>query len=235
VDSVCEKKAIDFEQVARDIGFTVVRIIIAPGVERFASPIPEKFGYGKHVNVATSVGFERILSVAGPYGGLLIRLNDGKIPQRIGFVDCAEAQNRKRDKPYYPSFMYAMKEAIVAKEKVKNLEVCMFFSDVGEEIERRCINTGIISFKTGKVIAIREVAEGKNLVVEFIENGKAMTEEFELIVLSVRPEPPSKIRELAKKLDLEIETSEFWDAEDISLVETSKPGIFLALGSATGN
>lgn len=227
--AVCEKKAIDFEQVARDIEFSVDRIIIAPGVERSVSRFPEKFGYGKHVNVVTSFEFESILSVAGPYGGLLIRPYDGEIPQRIGFIDCVETRNRE-DKSYYPSFMYAMKEAIIAKEKIGNLQVCMFFSDVGEKIESSCVKTGMASIKKGQVTAVRELAESKNLVVEFIESGKAATEEFELIVLSVRPEPPNKIRELAKKLDLKIETSEFWDAEDISLVETSKPGIFLLLG-----
>lgn len=52
---------------------------------------------------------------------------------------------------------------------------------------------------------MREIDESKILVVDFIE----------LIVLSVRPEPPDEIDKLAKKLDLKLEGYEFWDTKDV--------------------
>ena len=222
----CHTKAIDFKQADQDVELLVDSIIVTPGAERFPSPIPKEFGYGKYLNVITGVEFERILSDNGPYDGLVIRPYDGEIPRKIAFVQCLEPQDTY-------SFSYAMKEILIAQKKVEGLEAHLFFPDAGigeEELEKYLGKEAKVSLKRARVLAIREIAESKNIVIEFIEgeSSQSREEEFEMAVLSTGFELPTDIGELNRKLGLEAKGHCFWETADTSLVETAKAGVFFA-------
>ena len=69
----------------------------------------------------TSLEFERILSAGGPTTGHVQRPSDGQDPQKIAWLQCVGSRDLNRcDNEYCSSVccMYAIKEAIIAKEHV---------------------------------------------------------------------------------------------------------------------
>jgi len=228
--AVCHPKAIDYTQVDSEIELEAESIIIAPGVERITPSIDAKFGYGKYINVITLPEFERILSDGGPYKGLVLRPYDGEIPRRVAFVPCNAHQDAR-------SLSYAVKAALVAQGKVQGLETHLFFSNAEvhhNEIERYLGKGSKISVRSGKVSAISEDESTKNLLVEFVESRQTRKEEFQLVVLLTTSELPNEIKELARKLGVDLVSCRFQDTADTSLVKTSKEGLFLTGLAFTG-
>ncbi|MBI4621289.1 MAG: hypothetical protein HY739_14225 [Desulfobacterales bacterium] len=203
----CDKDAIVFEQADEKLDISVDFMIITTGVERVCSPPPERFGYGRYANVVTDVEFERILSDNGPYVGLLIRPFDGEIPRKIGFV-CWADNNEGRGESGIKSLSYAIHEAMLAKNKVDGLEISLFLPDNDDYIKELKRNDGKVPgviTKKGRITAIKEVQESKNLIVRWDENGNVREDEFEMLILSTMPEPTTYIIELAKRLDINLE------------------------------
>lgn len=224
--AVCKPKAIDYAQVDSDIELEADSIIITPGVERIPASIEEKFGYGKYINVITSSEFERILSDSGPYKGLVLRPYDGEIPRKIALV----SGNTQGDASL-PS--YAAKAALAAQQKVQGLEVHFFLPNdepIRNEIEKYVGENSKISIRNGKVSAITESEDTRNLMVAFIEgkSKKIKQEEFELVVLLTAFDLPKAEKELAKKLGINVDNHKFQYTADTSLVKTSKEGIFFS-------
>jgi len=227
----CTKKAIDFEQAGQDIELVADSIILAPGAERFSCSIDDKFGCGIYTNVITGLEFERILSDTGPYGGLVLRPYDGEIPKKIAFVQCADYHGEGCECAYR-SLAYAVKEATLARSKVDALEVSVFFSGAGEhEEEFGRLHEQPSSFRVvkGEVLSVSEVEDSKNLVIKFVENDQPpQEEEFERVVLSTATRVASNIEEVTRKLGVQTGKRCYWEKEDTSLSETSRPGVFLA-------
>jgi len=221
--AICHAEAIDFTDTDKEIEIEVDSIVLAPGVERISSRVDEKFGYGKYVNVINFLEFERILSSAGPYGGLILRPYDGETPKKIAFVQCP----KERDNSLL--FNYAAKEALYAGEKVKGLEAHLFFPNIGvNELERYFDENSKVSLRKGEVVKVTEKQSNKNLVLRFNEDGKENEEEFEMVILLTWLELPSHMKELNEKLGLSLKGEPFWEAEDISPKKTSKSGVFFA-------
>jgi heterodisulfide reductase subunit A-like polyferredoxin len=224
----CHTKAINFDDPDSDIELEIDSIIITPGAERIPATCELRFGYGKYINVVTSLEFERILSDAGPYGGLVLCPYDGEIPRRIAFV---QRINHWGGEGGHRSLLYAMKEALIAQRKAGDLEAHIFFPDeepLEDEFKKYFGRESKANLRKGKVLAIREIEENKNLVVQFAENGQMKEEEFDMVVLLTGLELPAEIKELGRKLGLELKSQSFWDTGDTSLAETPKSGIFLA-------
>ena len=88
--------------------------------------------------------FERILSASGPTRGHVKRLSkDGRDPKKIAWLQCVGSRDVNRcDNAYCSSVccMYAIKEAVIAKEHAgKDLDCAIFFMDMrthGKEFER---------------------------------------------------------------------------------------------------
>lgn len=217
----CHTKAIDLDDPDSDIELEVGSIIITPEVERVHSRIEARFGYGRYINVVTSLEFERMLSDSGPYGGLVVRPYDGEIPGRIAFVPALKHED-------IHSLSYAMKEALITQSKFRDLDISIFSIDGIPQDEFRRYFDSKVSPRKGKVLTIREAEENKNLMVEFVENGQTKEEEVELVVLLVGLELSSGVTELNSKLGLKLKGRNFWETGDTSLIETGKSGVFLA-------
>jgi len=229
--AVCHPKAIDYAQVDSEIEIEADSIVIAPGVARILSNIEERFGYRKYINVITFPEFERILNDNGPYNGLILRPYDGEIPKRVAFVP----GNAHRDAQLLP---YAIKAALAAQGKVQDLETHLFFPDsevCQDEIKKYLGKASKITVGSGEVLAISEDETTKNLVVEFADSKQTRQEEFQLVVLLTTPELPEDVKELTRKLGLELTSYSFQETADAALVKTSKEGIFFTgLASTEG-
>ncbi len=82
-------------------------------------------------NVLTSLEFERILSASGPTMGHLVRPSDQNEPKKIAWLQCVGSRDTNRCGNGYCSSvccMYAIKDAMVAKEHAEGDLDCVIFN-----------------------------------------------------------------------------------------------------------
>ncbi|RLB26521.1 MAG: heterodisulfide reductase, partial [Deltaproteobacteria bacterium] len=87
-EKFCPSGAINFEERERELTVQVGSVILAPGFETFDPARYTQYRYAKHMNVITSIEFERILASTGPTSGHLVRPSDGKEPSKIAWLQC---------------------------------------------------------------------------------------------------------------------------------------------------
>ncbi|NTV42240.1 MAG: CoB--CoM heterodisulfide reductase iron-sulfur subunit A family protein [Syntrophobacteraceae bacterium] len=244
-EKFCPASAVDFNQKERIHKIEVGSVILAPGFSAFNPSVYDTYGYGKYPNVITSMEFERILSASGPFEGHLVRPSDGKGPKRIAWLQCVGSRDIHHGARGYCSgvcCMYAIKEAVIAKEHAKEgLDTAIFFMDMrtyGKDFERyynRAKDEMGVRFIRSRVHSIEPVGPKlEDLRIEYVdESGESRAEEFDLVVLSVGLESSAGIRDLAEKLQVELSGDGFTIGSDFNPVATSKPGIF-ACGAFSG-
>ena len=140
---ICPTGAVDFDQKPTTASVQVGSIILAPGFEPFNPAKFDNYHYAKHPNVITAMEMERLLSASGPTGGHLVRLSDHKEPKKIAWFQCVGSRDMNRcDNSYCSSVccMYAIKEAVIAKEHAGDgLDCAVFYMDIrthGKDFER---------------------------------------------------------------------------------------------------
>lgn len=113
---------------------------MAPGFNPYDPKGLDTYGYGLFPNVVTSMQFERILSASGPTGGHLVRPSDHKEPKKIAWLQCVGSRDINRCEHGYCSSvccMYAIKEAVIAKEHAGLILIVQFFLYGYEDLWKR--------------------------------------------------------------------------------------------------
>ncbi|MFX1326528.1 MAG: hydrogenase iron-sulfur subunit [Promethearchaeota archaeon] len=196
----CDKEAIIYEDSEKIFNYKVGAIIISVGFELFdASKLPE-YGWGNYSNVITTFEFERLINAAGPTNGELVRPSDLKKPKNVAFINCVGSRD-KRFNPYCSNFccMESIKDSLLIKEHWPDVEVTIFFIDIRafgkgfEELYSRSREEGVL-FIRGRPGQIKENPINNNLIVsvENISTGTMLSEEFDLVVLSIGVEGSSE-------------------------------------------
>ena len=236
----CKADAITLEghaQLAQTVDLDVGSVILAPGFEPFDPSKFDSYNYANHPNVITSMEMERILSASGPTGGHLVRPSDHKEPKKIAWFQCVGSRDLNRcDNSYCSSVccMYAIKEAVIAKEHAgDDLECTIFFMDMrthGKEFERFYDNAKEkgVRFVRSRVHTIDPVPDTDDLTVRYVtESGGLVNENFDQIVLSVGLQTNPETIALAEKLDIELTQGNFCKTDVFEPVETSQKGIYV--------
>jgi len=238
----CKKKcpagAIDYDQKEKQITLNVGSVILAPGFEPFNPRGLDNYQYANLPNVITSLEFERILSASGPTGGHVVRPSDQKEPKKIAWFQCVGSRDlNKCDNAYCSSVccMYAIKEAVIAKEHAGNgLDCSIFFMDMrtpGKEFERfyeNAKNKSGVNFIRSRVHTITPIGDTGNLELRYVtESGEAKTEVFDMVILSIGLQTPPALVDLAGKLGIELTPGKFCKTDTFTPVSTSKEGIFV--------
>ncbi len=235
----CGVDAIDHRQEDETIELEVGSIILAPGFEPFDPSGMTHYGYGRHPNVMTAMEFERILSASGPTMGHLTRPSDGRAPRSIAWIQCVGSREEHRcDHAYCSSVccMYAVKEAVIAKEHAgSDLDCTIFYMDMrthGKDFERYyddARNKHGVRFIKSRVPAIDTVQGRDDLLITYVNDEMVpMTESFDLVVLSVGMETPEQLKSLAWKLDIDLTPGHFCASDSFHPVATSREGIFVS-------
>jgi heterodisulfide reductase subunit A len=243
-EKFCPAGAVNFDQKETVHQLKVGSVILAPGFKPFDPTVYDTYGYGKFPNVITSMEFERILSASGPFEGHLVRPSDKKVPKKIAWLQCVGSRDSQRGAHGYCSgvcFMYAIKEAVIAKEHSKEgLDTAIFFMDMrtyGKEFERyynRAKEETGVRFIRSRVHSIETAAGSDDLLIEYAtELGEIKTEVFDMVVLSIGLEMDGNIRQLADRLQVKLDADGFTATSDFAPVKTSRPGIF-ACGAFPG-
>jgi heterodisulfide reductase subunit A len=233
-ESFCEAGAIKYDQQDKTETIEVGAVVLAAGYEIIDPGIKKELGYGRYPNVVSSLQFERLLSASGPHMGTVLRPSDLKHPTKIAFIQCVGS--REIDRNYCSSVccMYATKEAIIAKEHAPETECTIFYIDLrafGKGYEayfQRAKELGVRYIRC-RPSGVREVPSTRNLVLQY-ENGEGTLtkEEFDLVVLSMGMRPTPEIKGLAEGMGVKLDSYGFIQTSDSELVETSKPGVYVA-------
>jgi len=128
----CLAGAIDHNQQESIRDLAVGSVILAPGSRPFdPSDMDELYSYKRSPNVLTSLEFERLLSAGGPTMGHLQRPSDGREPGSIAWLQCIGSRETNRCGNGYCSSvccMYAVKDAVIAKEHSEDDVECAIFN-----------------------------------------------------------------------------------------------------------
>jgi heterodisulfide reductase subunit A len=239
-EEVCPTKAIDLNAGDWYEEIQVGAIILATGYKLYDPTPAQELGYGRFPNVVTGLQFERFASRSGPTEGIIERPSDGKIPERIAWLQCIGS--RDQEHPYCSSIccMYATKEAVLAKERLPGVSCEVFIMD-----ERAFSKEYTAYFEQSKdlwgveytrcrISEIKENPNTKDLVLHYQdEKGDLQRKTFDMVVLSVGSEPPPKAVALAEDMQIELNEYGFCKTDKFEPVDTSRPGVFVAGAFAT--
>jgi len=233
----CQPQAIEHFQEKEIRELDAGAVIMSTGFVPFDPRPYDNYAYSRFDNVVTAMEFERILAATGPWMGHLVRPSDEKEPKKIAFLQCVGSRDiNKCDHPYCSSVccMYAIKESVIAKEHAgDHLDVAIFFMDMrtyGKDFERyynKAQEDGV-RFIRSRVHSITENPDS-TLSLEYIDDpGNRLTEDFDIVVLSVGMQPDQTAVETAEKMGIELNKSNFVQTDDFSPVSTSRPGIYVS-------
>lgn len=200
----------------KETELSVGALVLATGTEVFDASSLEAYSYSKSPNIITSIEFERILSASGPYAGHLMRPYDREEPQKIAWLQCVGSRSQNEGHPYCSAVccMYAIKEAVIAKEHARgDLDAGIFFMDMRtcgkdfEEYYHRAEHEHGVRFIRSRVHSVDPVGEG-DLKIDYVdEKGCRRTEIFNLVVLSVGFQVGTETVQLAHRLGVELDRS----------------------------
>jgi len=241
----CIAKAIVHEDKALERILNVGSVVLCSGSQTYdPSALEDQYHYRSSPNVVTSAEFERILSASGPTLGHLVRPSDHKEPKKIAWLQCVGSRDANRCGNSYCSSvccMYAVKESMIAKEhSAEELDCVIFNMDMrtfGKDYEKyynRAKNEAGVRFVKSRIHTVNEDRETGNLRLGFAdENGRLLTEDFDMVVLSVGLQISEPAEALAKRLDVRLNKHRFADTPLFEPVSTSREGVY-ACGTFQG-
>jgi len=207
-------------------------IIAATGFRLFDPSVLTQYGYGSHPNIVTNLQLERLIE-HGVY-----RPSDRKTPRKIAWVLCVGSRDSHNGQPYCSKIccMAAVKEAILLRELVPNLETWIFYTDLRaagkgyEEFYVRAIEDGV-QFVRGRVAEIIPM-NGDELMVRAEDTllGAQLENTFDLVVLCPAILPELGSSDLAEKLGLHTGPDGFLLERHYKLrpVDSQNEGVFLS-------
>jgi len=240
---VCEPNAIDYDLHPEFIEDKFGAIIVATGYEVYPILNLEEYGAGKIPDVVDGVQFERILYLDAATGCGVKRPSDGKVPEEVVFVQCAGSRDPELHNAYCSRIccMYTSKQAMLYKDAVPDGKPYIFYIDIRsggkgyEEFIQRIREQHDVTYLRGKVSKIFQ--EGDKVVVWGADTltGDKVEIKADLIVLATTMVPSPGVKELAKKLKLNVDEYGFTQEAHPKLrpVESLSAGVFMA-GCAQG-
>ena len=234
--AACDKKALDHNMKEELIELEVGSVILTPGFDEYNAEAKGEYGLSRYKNVLTSVQFERMLSAAGPYGGHVVRRDDGKEAKRIAWIQCVGSRDSKCGNEYCSSIccMATTKQAMIASEHTHGLEGTIFNMDIrahGKDFDQyyeRAKAMDNLEFVKSIPSRIIQMPLSNDLKLGFIKPGGSYVEqEFDLVVLAVGIDPKTTVTESIKKLGIQTNTFGFAETNRLQPLTTSRPGIFV--------
>jgi heterodisulfide reductase subunit A-like polyferredoxin len=234
----CQAEAVNHDDKPVELTIESGSIIMCPGSETFSPDSMEDFYHHKsHPNVLTSLEFERILSASGPTMGHLVRPSDQKEPDKIAWLQCVGSRDTNRCGNSYCSSMccmYAIKEAVIAKEHSNNpLDTAIFFMDMrtfGKDYEKyydRANEKHGVRFVRSRIHTIDPISSSDDIRIHYTdEDGISRVESFDMVVLSVGLQVSKGVTALAERLGVELNEYNFARTSPLAPIQTSRKGVY---------
>lgn len=234
----CPAGAVDFEQQDQILERRYGAVIVATGFDQMELQEYGEYSYGQHPDVLTSLEFERFFNTAGPTGGKVVRLSNGKPPETVVFIQCVGSRDKARGMNYCSKIccMFTAKQAVLLKEKVPGAKSYVFYIDVRtagkgyEEFQRRAAEEYGVTYLRGSVGKI--FPEDGQLVVKGVDSLSGRTVEIiaDMVVLAAASVARRSAAELGRLLGINSDSYQFYNEAHPKLkpVETHTAGIFIA-------
>ncbi len=235
--SACEKQAVRHDMKVEYSDVEVGSVILAPGFREFDASKKGEFGYGRYKNVVTSVQFERMLSAAGPYGGHVLRLSDGREAKRIAFIQCVGSRDSKCGNDYCSSIccMATTKQALVADEHIDGMSASIFYMDIrayGKDFDQyyqRAKSRDNINYIKSIPSRAVQMPGSMDIRLRYLDENFNFTEkDFDLVVLAVGMEPKPEAAENMARIGVSLNGFGFAGMNRLSPLTTSRDGVFIA-------
>ena len=234
----CKAHAIDHNQKDETRQIKVGAIIATGGFLPFDARKKPEYGYGIYPNVTTSMQFERILSASGPYEGHIQRPYDGKTPKKIAWIQCVGSRDVTTGNDYCSSVccMYAIKEAMIAKEHNPDIEPTIFYIDIRafgkgfETFYESAKNESGVRFVRSQISAVKENPLNHNLLLRYVNQAdgqQVVEEEFDMVVLSVGLVANPSIEQSGSIMNVNRNQFGFFEEKSLQPLTSSKEGVFL--------
>ena len=237
-EKFCEANAILLDQQDEEIAINVGAVVVAPGYDLYDAGEKPQLGYGRYPDVLTSLQFERMLSASGPSAGKVARPSNGKLPNKVAFIQCVGSRETGADFCSAVCCMYATKEALILKEHYPEIEVTIFYIDIrayGKGFEtyyERAKKAGV-RYVRCQPSSLKQVPANKDIIVRYQdEQGKIVDETFEMVMLSCGLRPSEAGKELADKLGIKTTIDGYCLTEGMDPVATNIDGVY-AVGTFT--
>ena len=236
---ICPTKAVVLNLPDTKRELSVGAVIVASGSKEFDAAEMGQYGFGRYANVLTNIQLERLLADAGPSGGKLLRPSDGKASKKIAILQCVGSRDTERGYCSEVCCMYALKESLLLKKQYPDAEVTIYYMDLrafGKDYYRYQLQAqqAGVKFQRCRVSRIRENPKTKSLfLLARAEDGRSISSEYDLVVLSAAQCPSPSITELNKALSLNTNKWGFVEAQGFYPTRTSRDGVFVS-GSASG-
>jgi heterodisulfide reductase subunit A len=238
----CPVDAIDLDMQETIKSIKAGGFVLATGFEEFDPSLVEEYHYGMpgYENVVTQTELARLLDIAGPtYGSLLKK--DGDKVKKLAIINCVGSRSTKYN--IWCSnicCMIGIKHALKIKEKYGDkIDVTCFYIDIRavgsnyEEFYNRARDLGV-RFIRGRPAEVE--TDGVNLYVhaEDSQADQFVTYKADMVALSMSMVASQGAEELAKQLKVDISDTGYFEAlySKFKTVETKKAGVFVA-GTAT--
>ncbi|MEW6567844.1 MAG: FAD-dependent oxidoreductase [Chloroflexota bacterium] len=247
---VCGVQAIQPDQVETQEQIRVGAVVLAPGYQVYRAKLSQEYGLGRYPNVIPSLQLERMLSASGPTFGQVRRPSDGQRPRRVAFIQCVGSRDQSHDYCSAVCCMAATKEAILLREHDPEAMVRVFVMDVRafskgyQAYYRRARQQHGIDYVRCRISEVREEPQTGNLILRFLPEGRGtphppkgrgttcraptevVEEVFDLVVLSVGMEISESVRQLGRRLGIELDNYGFCQTLTFAPVQTTRPGIY---------
>jgi heterodisulfide reductase subunit A len=240
---ICPAGAVDYDQKPEILTLMAGAVVISTGFELALTATEGEFGYGRYRNVVTSLQFERMLSATGPYAGHLLRPSDGKVPEKIAWIQCVLSRDAARNRPFCSSVccMHAVKQAVLTRDHEPDTQATIYFMDIRahgkgfDDYVDRARNRHGVQFRRSMISQIYLNPENENLIIETFDHhlNRKIEEEYELVVLSSGFKPSQAFTELARQVGLTTNPYGYLSADFDEPMTTSRPGIFACGGIET--
>ncbi|MEJ2690714.1 MAG: FAD-dependent oxidoreductase, partial [Deltaproteobacteria bacterium] len=243
---VCTTGAINLDAEYEAETREVHAIILASGVKLYNThEFEDAKSYAVSPDVVTALAFERMLSGSGTYQGDVIRRpSDGKPVKNIAWIQCMGSRNRRQKRDYCSSIccMFALKEAVLAKEKGgPEVDTTIFYMDLRtfgkgfQQYRDKAVDEHGVKLIRCRVQGVMHKPDG-TLQIRYLdpETNEFFVKEYDLVVLSTGQVPYEIHKKWADLLHVPLDARGLLATEPASKVRVAgKPGLFIC-GSLMG-
>jgi heterodisulfide reductase subunit A len=243
---VCPTNAINLDAQDEVETREVHAIILASGVKLYNTrEYEDAKSYAVSPDVVTSLAFERMLSGSGTFQGDVIRRpSDGKPAKNIAWIQCMGSRNRRQGRDYCSSIccMFALKEAVLAKEKGgPEVDTTIFYMDMRtfgkgfQQYRDKAVDEHGVNLIRCRVQGVMAKPDG-SLLIRYLdpETNEFYVKDYDLVVMSTGQMPYETHIKMAGLVNAPLDERGLIATEKTSKVRVEgKPGLFLC-GSLMG-
>jgi heterodisulfide reductase subunit A len=243
---VCENNAIDLHAQDEHETREVNSIILASGVKLYNTrEFEDAKSYAVSPDVISALAFERLMSATGGYNcSGILRPSDGKPAKKIAWIQCMGSRNRRQNRNYCSSIccMFALKEAVLAKEKGgEGVETTIFYMDMrtfGKGFHRyqeNAVEEKGVRLVRCRVQEVIKEPDGSLMIRYFDpDTNEFFVEHYDMVVLSTGQVPHEDHKKWADLLDAKLTPQGLLATEKYSRTKlVNKHGMFIC-GSLMG-